>query len=187
MFEPFLQLLQLRGKKYFLFIFYLVGLLDLMFVMSKWIMFLTLLIFVLYLKCCLDTWQYATHCRPTPDPAPARPRKPSWRSGWSVSWRPHLGLSTPRSTVLHSHWSSSRGSALIGHILLPAILCHKEPDPTGLFACYSLVLCGIRIVGFHARKGCPNVIKNSEEQSEPLGGGYGCPSWFFMTQDCWRQ
>ena len=154
MFEPFLQLLQLRGKKYFLFMFYLVGLLDLMFVMSKWIMFLTLLIFFWYLKCCLDTWQYATHCRPTPDPAPARPRKPSWRSGWSVLWRPHLGLSTPRSTVLQSHWSRSN-EAWISMVESFRMLCHKDPAlriQSPLVDSLLVVLSGIRIVGFQAKK-----------------------------------
>ena len=55
-----------------------------------------------------------------------------------------------------------RGSALIGRelhsVTTPAILCHKEParaskDLTGLSVCSSLVLYGIKIVGFHARKG----------------------------------
>ena len=43
-----------------------------------------------------------------------------------------------------SHWS--RASLVM---LATAILCHKEPARMGYFACSTLVLYGIRIVGFH--------------------------------------
>ena len=85
--------------------------------------------------------------------------------------------SRSRRDIQHFHWSSSYIAALSlvesfrllkyfhalkGHIIgalsdaTPAVLCHKEPakiPPTRGISCSSLVLYGIRIVGFHARKG----------------------------------
>ena len=73
-------------------------------------------------------------------------------------WSTLIGRGMSR---LGSHWSRV--------LLAPALLCHKEParriqSPLlgalerkiplgGYFACSSLVLYGIRIGGFHARKG----------------------------------
>ena len=70
---------------------------------------------------------------------------------FKVAWSTLIGLG---STLLRSHWS--RASLVL---LAPAILCHKEPARAskapfwGYFACSSLVLYVIRIVGFLARKG----------------------------------
>ena len=49
-------------------------------------------------------------------------------------------------------------------VVTPAILCHKESargskDTTVLFACSSLVLYGIRLVGFHADGDGPHYLE----------------------------
>ena len=88
------------------------------------------------------------------------------------------GIQLPSSWVattfswLGSTWHQSgppQCRGLFRGVATPALLCHKEPARAskaprggfgtqnapigGYFACSSLVLYGIRIVGFHARKG----------------------------------
>ena len=79
----------------------------------------------------------------------------------------HSCAAVPRAADFRSVWSSLIGrgmSRLVSHwsraslvMLAPAVLCHKEPARAslhwGYFVCFSQVLYGIRIVGFHARKG----------------------------------
>ena len=68
-----------------------------------------------------------------------------------------------------------RGLALIGRELQSVAgarttLSHQK-----------LVLYGIRIVGFHVRKGPIIVLQAPLCHKEPVG--FGCPSWFFMAQE----
>ena len=77
-------------------------------------------------------------------------------------------LDAPQSQLLPEkisvYWlrSNEAGLSLVQSfrvLLAPAVLCHKEPARCiqrairGYFACSPLVLYGIRIIGFHARKG----------------------------------
>ena len=102
-------------------------------------------------------------------------------------WSTLIGRGMSR---LVSHWS--RASPVM---LAPAILCHKEPARASkapyqglwnakyphIFACPSLVLYVIRIVGFHARKG---PIIGANENS-----GYISSTSLSRTgpRSCWRQ
>ena len=117
-------------------------------------------------------------------------------------------------SVLHSHWSRFN-EALIGRelrsVATPAIICHKEPAlaskdqmvlwnskrPKGSF-CLHYAAAGSL---WHNDSWLPctgrSVIKNQRRASKkdlPVfflcskapNRGFGCPSWFFMAQDCWR-
>ena len=96
---------------------------------------------------------------------------PAFRSELDIPRPHHSARYWVLTSLVHSHWSRNVEVclSLVESVAAPALLCHKEParriqSPLlgalerkiplgGYFACSSLVLYGIRIGGFHARKG----------------------------------